>query len=214
MLIGKNISLRFKNESLLNSGNIILQQQIYGLVAPNGSGKTTLLRTLSGIYQAGKASIYLENEKGEQLSPLQQKKQLFYFETSDWFDGNLSAKDYLTFVSKEWNGNSQLIKEAIEFWQLNSFYKKPIKKYSLGMKQKTLLALYYVSNTNYWLLDEPTIGLDLSSQDLFINFMKMAKKRGTTILFSSHQNDSMLAIADSFYILENQELKESQVIFS
>ncbi|WP_261807441.1 ATP-binding cassette domain-containing protein [Lapidilactobacillus luobeiensis] len=210
MIIIKDVDLAFGNDILLRSGQMRIDQQIYGLVATNGSGKTTLLRTIAGLLPLKSGEIYLTaDQTNERLPTLTKKKNLFYFETGEWFDGNLTAADYLKFVAKQWQGNSQLIEKAVDFWEMRPFLRRPIRKYSLGMKQKTVLALYYVANTPYWLMDEPTLGLDLDSQARFISFMKAAKQRGTSILFSSHQNDSLLSVADTFYILDKQQLVAS-----
>lgn len=208
MLKLMNVSIFLDKHVILEPSNLEMESgQVYGLIAGNGGGKTTLLRTISGIYPLKQGEINVTDRESKRLDTRKAKNQkLFYFETSEWFDGNLSGKDYLDFVAKQWNGTPELIAEMVDYWQLASFYKRPIKKYSLGMKQKILLALYYVSNTDYWLMDEPTIGIDVDSQALFIDFMKQATERGISILFSSHQNDSMLSIADSFYVLENKRL--------
>lgn len=208
MLELKGVGISLDKHVILEPSNLTMEKgQIYGLIAGNGGGKTTLLRTMTGLYPLNQGEINVTDGENNPVRTRKEKNQkLFYFETSEWLDGNLSGKDYLEFVAKQWNGTPELIAEMVDFWQLGTFYKRPIKKYSLGMKQKILLALYYVSNTHYWLMDEPTIGIDVDSQKLFIDFMKQSKTRGISILFSSHQNDSMLSIADSFYVLENRRL--------
>src|SRR5690606_41056363 len=97
----------------------------------------------------------------------------------------------------------------ISFWEMDSYIKTPIKKYSLGMKQKVLLAMYRVSGATYWLLDEPTIGLDTNSLQKFETYLLEAKEDGACILFSSHQNDSLYAVCDYMY-----EMKDGSLILS
>ena len=207
MLIAKDINIGYRNVSLIEHGSLTIGPSIYGLTAPNGTGKTTLLRTIAGLYPLQSGTVYLEDEDGKgKLTETAQKDKFFYFESTNWLDGNLSARDYLTFVSRTWKGSQELIAEANDFWLLDSFWNKLIRRYSLGMRQKTLLALYFVSNTQYWLLDEPTLGLDQQSQVLFRRFMQAAKKRGVAILFTSHQKENMLSIADAVYVLANKRL--------
>lgn len=179
---------------------------VYGLSARNGSGKTTLLRTISGLRKENEGSILIQ-EDSKTLTLLESKKQLFYYETVEWFDQNLSGLDYLKFIYSTWSNKSHTsIEEIIDFWKMNNYIKLPIKKYSLGMKQKVLLAMYALSGANYWLLDEPTIGLDTQSLELFKIFIVEAKNNGACVLFSSHHNDSVYDICDYIYEMEDKSL--------
>ncbi|WP_137657509.1 ATP-binding cassette domain-containing protein [Listeria newyorkensis] len=180
----------------------------YGLVAPNGSGKTTLLRVLAGLTKAEAGKVYLE-EDGKVLDLVLSRKKIFYYESSDWLDKHLSAWDYLQFVNDKWANGKVNVNDVVDYWELNEFVKLPIRKYSLGMKQKTILAMYAVSNTDYWLMDEPMNGLDEANQKRFIEFMEEAKQRGTCIVFSSHQNDSLHSISDEIYYISNKKLRET-----
>lgn len=205
MLVVRDIHLK-TNEMLLYGADMQLKKgAIYGLSARNGSGKTTLLRTISGLRSEPLGSISIR-ENDHVLSALEVKKQLFYFETVEWFDPNLSGWDYLQFTHTMWKQPNLSIDVIVSFWEMDSYIKTPIKKYSLGMKQKLLLALYRVSGASYWLLDEPTIGLDTNSLKKFEAYLLAAKKDGASILFSSHQNDSLYAVCDYMYVMQDGSL--------
>ncbi|WP_088810871.1 MULTISPECIES: ABC transporter ATP-binding protein [Listeria] len=194
-------------ETLLKDSNFTFKDAlIYGISAPNGSGKTTLLRVLAGLKPANRGQIiFKENQLFLKSKDVRQK--LFYYETSEWFNPNLSAWDYLQFVQKMWTSTSADLAEIIQFWELEEFLKIPIRKYSLGMKQKTLLAMYAVSQTTYWLLDEPTNGLDYKNQERFVTFIEQAKASGKTIIFTSHQDDKMYAISDEIVQIHDRKLQ-------
>lgn len=99
----------------------------------------------------------------------------------------------------------------IDFWELTSFVDKAIKKYSLGMKQKLLLSLYAVSNTDFWLMDEPTIGLDKKSCNKFKQFLYEAKQKGTSVFFASHHDDSLHETCDYIYEIIDKNLKLKEI---
>lgn len=205
MLSVSDIHLKTKETLLYGATMNLKQGKIYGLSARNGSGKTTLLRTISGLRSETQGSISIQ-ENGRVLSALEVKKHLFYFETVEWFDPNLSGWDYLQFTKVAWEQSDMPIDSIISFWEMDKYIKTPIKKYSLGMKQKLLLAMYGVSGATYWLLDEPTIGLDTNSMKKFEAYLLDAKKEGSCVLFSSHQNDSLYAVCDYIYEMENSSL--------
>ncbi|MBC6310279.1 ABC transporter ATP-binding protein [Listeria sp. FSL L7-1582] len=204
MLKVRNLSISVR-ETLLEGMNAEFESGlVYGIVATNGSGKTTLLRILAGLTKAQKGVVYLEDD-GEKLDLVTTRKKIFYYETSDWLDGHLSALDYLKFVNASWANNGADIDAVIRYWGLEEFVKVPIRKYSLGMKQKTILAMYAVSNTDYWLMDEPMNGLDDANQKRFIGFMEEARKQGKCIIFSSHQNDLLHDISDNVCYITNKK---------
>ncbi|MBC2170017.1 ABC transporter ATP-binding protein [Listeria booriae] len=208
MLKIENLTLITREKLLENVNAEFELGSANGLVAPNGSGKTTLLRVLAGLTKAEAGKVYLE-EDSKVLDLVSSRKKIFYYESSDWLDKHLSAWDYLQFVNDRWADSKVDVNEVVDYWELNEFVKLPIRKYSLGMKQKTVLAMYAVSNTDYWLMDEPMNGLDEANQTRFIEFMKEAKRRGTCIVFSSHQNDSLHSISDKVYYISDKKLCET-----
>ncbi|MGM0124282.1 ABC-2 type transport system ATP-binding protein [Enterococcus sp. AZ194] len=201
MLQVKNLKLK-TNTILADRINLTLDKgRIYGLSAPNGSGKSTLLRTIASVRneEIGHAEI-TENE--QKISAKEVKKLIYYFESSNWFNPALSGKDYLELVCGLWQSDNKYIEEAINYWEMSSFIHTPIKKYSLGMKQKVLIAMYMVSNADYWLLDEPTIALDRPSIKRFEELLLAKKAEGKAILFSAHENEEFFTICDQQFRLE------------
>ncbi|MBC1458516.1 ABC transporter ATP-binding protein [Listeria newyorkensis] len=208
MLKIENMTL-VTRETLLEDASATFELGLaYGLVAPNGSGKTTLLRVLAGLTREREGVVYLE-ENNKILDLVSSRRRIFYYESSAWLDKHLSAWDYLQFINEKWANSKVDVNEVIKYWDLGEFAKLPIRKYSLGMKQKAVLAMYAVSNTDYWLMDEPMNGLDEKNQKQFIGFMREAKQRGVCIIFSSHQNDNLHSIADKVYYIADKTLTDT-----
>ena len=120
--------------------------RIYGILAINGSGKTTLFRAISNLIPISSGNIA--------VSP-----SLFYYESIEWLDGNLSGMDYLRLIKNIWKSGLNLGDE-ITYWEMSDYISLPIRKYSLGMKQRLVIAMYFLSQAKCWLMDEITNGLD------------------------------------------------------
>lgn len=178
---------------------------ISGISAPNGSGKSTLFRTICGLRTEEQGSIKIT---GNPDSKKDVKKQIFYFESSTWFNPSLTGMDYLLLFNSQWQSSKSLIDEAIKLWGMEKYIHTSIKKYSLGMKQKLLLSLYYISDATYWILDEPSLALDKSSVDILINHLKEQRNIGKCILFSAHESDRFYEICDHKYTIEFGVFKE------
>ncbi|MBE9908833.1 ABC transporter ATP-binding protein [Enterococcus casseliflavus] len=178
---------------------------ISGISAPNGSGKSTLFRTICGLRTEEQGSIKIT---GNPDSKKDVKKQIFYFESSTWFNPSLTGMDYLLLFNSQWQSSKSLIDEAIKLWGMEKYIHTSIKKYSLGMKQKLLLSLYYISDATYWILDEPSLALDKSSVDILINHLKEQSNIGKCILFSAHESDGFYEICDHKYTIDFGVFKE------
>lgn len=201
----ESLDLKTREILLYGASFQIEKGSIYGLSGRNGSGKSTLLRTLSTLRSEKNGKIKVKDPNIKTQTDF--KNELFYFESSDWYDLSLSGLDYLKLINKLWRNNPHIgIEDIIDYWELESFVSLPIKKYSLGMKQKLLLAMYAVSGASYLLFDEPTIGLDSESLNRFENFLLQLKGKNAAIFFSSHQNDTIYRICDVVYEIKDGSL--------
>ena len=168
---------------------------IYGMVAINGSGKTTLFRAISQLISVNSGKI---------IAP----SSLFYYETIEWFDGNLSGIDYLLYIKNVWN-SSQNLENEIEYWEMSDYIHLPIRKYSLGMKQRLLIAMYFMSQADCWLMDEITNGLDEYYRTKFFNRLKEIQTQQLMII-SSHYKEELMNVCDKIVKIENCRIEEVQ----
>ena len=168
---------------------------IYGMVAINGSGKTTLFRAISQLISV---------DSGHIIAP----SSLFYYETIEWFDGNLSGMDYLLYIKNVWN-SSQNLEHEIEYWEMADYIHLPIRKYSLGMKQRLLIAMYFMSQADCWLMDEITNGLDEYYRTKFFNRLKEIQTQQLMII-SSHYKEELMDVCDKIVKIENCRIEEVQ----
>ena len=168
---------------------------IYGMVAINGSGKTTLFRAISQLISVNSGKI---------IAP----SSLFYYETIEWFDGNLSGMDYLLYIKNIWN-SSQNLENEIEYWEMSDYIHLPIRKYSLGMKQRLLIAMYFMSQAECWLMDEITNGLDEYYRTKFFNRLKEIQTQQLMII-SSHYKEELMNVCDKIVKIENCRIEEVQ----
>ena len=168
---------------------------IYGMVAINGSGKTTLFRAISQLISVNSGHI---------IAP----SSLFYYETIEWFDGNLSGKDYLLYIKNVWN-SSQNLEQEIEYWEMSDYIHLPIRKYSLGMKQRLLIAMYFMSQADCWLMDEITNGLDEYYRTKFFNRLTEIHSQ-QLIIISSHYKEELMNVCDKIVKIEKCRIEEVQ----
>lgn len=168
---------------------------IYGMVAINGSGKTTLFRAISQLISVNSGKI---------IAP----SSLFYYETIEWFDGNLSGMDYLLYIKNVWN-SSQNLEHEIEYWEMADYIHLPIRKYSLGMKQRLLIAMYFMSQAECWLMDEITNGLDEYYRTKFFNRLIEIHSQ-QLIIISSHYKEELMNVCDKIVKIENCRIEEVQ----
>ena len=171
------------------------QGNIYGMVAINGSGKTTLFRAISQLISVNSGKI---------IAP----SSLFYYETIEWFDGNLSGMDYLLYIKNVWN-SSQNLENEIDYWEMSDYIHLPIRKYSLGMKQRLLIAMYFMSQAECWLMDEITNGLDEYYRTKFFNRLTEIHSQ-QMIIISSHYKEELMNVCDKIVKIENCRIEEVQ----
>lgn len=198
MLSIRNVTIETRHPILTNFSYDFEPGKLYGLVATNGSGKTTFFRSLMGLLPVRSGQVSWQGGASRQ--------DFFYYESSEWFDGNLSGLDYLRFVKEDWQSAVSL-EEVIALWDMSDYIKVPIKKYSLGMKQRVLIAMYQVSDAKCLIMDEITNGLDEASRQIFFEVLNQMRNQGKLIMLSSHYQEDIAANCDFILHLKNQTME-------
>lgn len=178
--------------------------RITGLLGPNGAGKSTALRCLLGLAKptAGSTRI-LGSTYRELRNPL---KKVGAVLDSRGFHGGLSGRANLMVLATAGKIPTARVDELLELVELTESARRPVNKYSLGMKQRLSLAGALLGNPKILILDEPANGLDPIGIAWLRDFLRKQADQGKTILVSSHQLAEMQNTVDDVLILNNGSL--------
>lgn len=180
MIKVENLTITTRQPILKNFTTTFKTRNIYQIMAENGAGNSTFLKALTQLVNY-KGAITFDNMPFNQA-----KEKIFFFEENNWIDSNLNSLDYLQFVKDSWHSQHDIDTE-LNFWGIDQFAKVPIKKYSLGMKQKLIIAMYLVSDAQYLLMDEITNGLDEKNRNkLYSRLNDMVTLNDKCIILTSH----------------------------
>lgn len=187
MIETTNLTKKFKGKTVVDNINLSIKKgEIYGFLGPNGAGKTTTIRMLLGLMKPtnGKIELFGQNVKNNHIEALRKIGSLV---ESPSYYGHLTARENLEALRKILQVPKNRIDEVLSIVRLTNDANRPVKGFSLGMKQRLGIAAAILGNPELLILDEPTNGLDPSGiheiRDLIKN---MPKQYGITVLISSH----------------------------
>lgn len=176
--------------------------KIHGLVGDNGSGKSVLLKCLCGILPWERGAIRIQGKEmhpGKGTPPL-----LGLVIEHPGFIGSMSGWRNLKYLAgiRGIAGDAQ-IKASLEQVGLLHEAKKPVKKYSLGMRQKLAIAQALMEAPDIYLMDEPFNGLDKTSTAAIQKLFLELRAQGKTFLLVSHHPSDISSLCDDVYAMEN-----------
>lgn len=196
----------------LNVEMNIEQGSLIALYGNSGAGKTSILRMLSGLLQADKGSIivdqqtWLDTEKRINLKP-QRRRIGFLFQDYALFP-NMTVRENLVFALEK-GQDKQIIEELINTIELTELQNQKPENLSGGQKQRVALARALVRKPKILLLDEPLSAMDsemrLKLQDYIL---KVHHQFNLTTILVSHNVSEVVKMADKIFILENGRIKE------
>lgn len=178
--------------------------EVTGFLGPNGAGKTTTLRMLLGLIQptGGRATIggarYVDLERPADVVGAA-------LEASSFHPGR-SGRDHLrVYCAANGYPDSRAV-EVLALVGLTEAARRPVRGYSLGMRQRLGLATALVGDPPVLVLDEPSNGLDPAGIAWLRGFLKELASQGRTLLVSSHALTEVQQIADRVVIIDNGRL--------
>ena len=163
--------------------------EIVGYLGPNGAGKSTTIKILAGLLEKTSGQIFYQGEdicKDEFAF----KKKIGYVPEQSEIYPHLSACDYLLLVGRLRRIPESVLNKKIkcfmELFSLSSDMHTAISSYSKGMIQKVLIAAALLHNPEIILLDEPLLGLDVTTGLILKDLIQNLSQEGKIIIFSSH----------------------------
>ncbi|WP_367924609.1 ABC transporter ATP-binding protein [uncultured Ruthenibacterium sp.] len=172
--------------------------EVFGFLGPNGAGKTTTIRHLMGFVRPDKGSVRIAGLDCFDKAQLVQKK-VGYLPGELSLAENMTGEGFLRFVANMKHVRDGRKKELCDRFEVDG--KNRIRKMSKGQKQKIGLVCAFLADPDVYLLDEPTSGLDPLMQSRFLELLEEEKKRGKTILLSSHLFEEIERVCDRTAVL-------------
>ncbi|MBQ0152963.1 MAG: ABC transporter ATP-binding protein [Chryseobacterium sp.] len=196
----KNLYKKYKNSDDFSVNDISLtidKNDIYGILGPNGAGKTTFISMLSGLIKPTSGSFTLNG-----LSPqkdFSKIKQMIGVVPQEYaLYPTLTAKENLLYFGSLYGLKNKhlqkIVDDSLEIMGLGKFANKKVEQFSGGMKRRCNLLAGTLHNPQILFLDEPTVGVDVQSKKVIIEYLEEQNKNGTCIIYTSHH----LAEAEEF----------------
>ena len=196
----------------------IKKGEVFGYLGPNGAGKSTTMRHLMGFIKpdSGNALI-MGMDCFKEQKKIQEK--LGYLPGEIAFPDDMKGLEYLKLIAKMRHMKDfSYAENLLKMFEINPNVN--IKSMSKGMKQKIGIVSAFMHNPDILLLDEPTSGLDPLMQNRFIKLVEDEKKRGKTIILSSHIFEEVEKTCDKVAMIKGgkiikeftiEELKHSKL---
>ncbi len=198
-----NYTKKLKGRTVLDDINLSLEKnKIYGFVGANGSGKTMLFRAICGLMRPSKGKVSVDGKRiGKDISS---PESLGVVIENAGLWQNYTGMENLTLLTKYGKKISREdISAAIERVGLDPKDRRPIRKYSLGMKQRIVLAQALMESPELLILDEPTNALDESGVQSIRDILLDEKQRGATILIASHNKEDIESLCDEIFRMQD-----------
>ncbi|HFB99191.1 MAG TPA: ABC transporter ATP-binding protein [Phaeodactylibacter sp.] len=171
---------------------------IFAILGPNGSGKTTLIKSILGMVIPDKGTIEIDNENI--LKAWKYRNEINYLSQIADFPTNLKVSELIGMIKnlRPKQANDQ---KLIDLFGLTPFLDKKLGHLSGGTKQKVNIVLTLMFESNLIILDEPTTGLDPISLIQLKGIIREEKRKGKTVLITSHIMSFVEEISDEIVFL-------------
>lgn len=195
---------------LVKNVNIHVKKgEIYGFLGPNGAGKTTVMKMITNLWKPTAGEVLLFGKRLTHSSYEELKRMGIMIEFPSFYE-HMSGTDNLQ-LHCEYMGyyTPGSVENALEMLGLSDAAKKPVKSYSLGMKQRLGIARAILCKPELLVLDEPTNGLDPAGiKQIRELFRMLCTEYGITIMISSHMLSEVESIADTIGVIHQGTMRK------
>lgn len=207
ILIVDHVSKSYKTKVALDDVSLKVQKgDVFGLLGPNGAGKTTLIRIINQIFSPDKGELFFN---GERLSEKHIQK-IGYLPEERGLYKKMKVGEQALYLAQLKGMKANDAKKALDYWfakfEISSWYNKKVQELSKGMQQKVQFITTVMHSPELLIFDEPFSGFDPLNTDMLKNEILDLSRKGATIIFSTHNMESVEQICDKIALINSSHL--------
>ncbi len=176
--------------------------EIFGLLGTNGAGKTTTFRMIMGLLEPTEGEILYNGKK----VGYHNVNEIGYMIEERSLLTKITVKELMLYFGQLKDMEPKVILERLDYWlerfDIVEYKNKKIKELSKGNQQKIQFISAIINNPKLLVLDEPFSGLDPINMELFVEVIRDFQKKGSMVVFSSHQLDHVESFCEQLIVLE------------
>lgn len=209
-----NSIFRAENVSKAYAGHVAIEDisinvpegSIFGLLGPNGAGKTTFIRIINQITGPDTGSLWFDNER---LEP-KHLHQIGYLPEERGLYKKMKVGEQALYLCQLKGLSKKEALQKLKFWfekfEIQEWWNKKVEELSKGMAQKVQFIVTVLHEPKLLILDEPFSGFDPINTNLIKSEILELKKKGTTIIFSTHNMGSVEELCDHIALINNSRV--------
>ncbi|MCP4632113.1 MAG: ATP-binding cassette domain-containing protein [candidate division Zixibacteria bacterium] len=207
IIVGENLTKHYGDFTAVDSVNFSIDEgQLFGFLGPNGAGKTTIMKMIYCFVTVTSGKLTVSNIDVSK-HPRRVKEILGIVPQEDNLDPDLTTFENLVTYSRYYGiptkEAKKRAKELLKFFSLDEKNSQAVEELSGGMKRRLTLARGLINNPRIIILDEPTTGLDPQARHLVWQKMRELKRKGITILLTTHYMDEATYLCDRLVLIDH-----------
>ena len=202
----KEVSKSYSSHKVLDKVSISIKEgEIFGLLGPNGAGKTTLIRMINQITAPDEGEILFFGNKLKR----EDIKNIGYLPEERGLYKKMKVGEQAIYLAELKGLSKKEAKKRLEYWferfEICDWWNKRIEELSKGMAQKIQFITTILHEPKLLIFDEPFSGFDPLNANLLKNEILNLRDKGTTIIFSTHNMESVEEICDSIALINKSK---------
>lgn len=212
----RDFSIGYGSRTLLDGVSASIPAgRLTALIGRNGTGKSTLLRAIAGLNRNYSGGILLDGRPAADMNAPEMARKLAFVTTERTRIANLRCEDvvavgrapYTNWIGRMQPQDREIVMRSLAQVGMEAYADRTMDKMSDGECQRVMIARALAQSTSVILLDEPTSFLDLPNRyELCSLLARLAHDEGKCILFSTHELDIALSLADGIALIDPPQL--------
>jgi ABC-2 type transport system ATP-binding protein len=201
-----DVTKKYGDYTALHAVNLSVKEgSIFGLLGPNGAGKTSMIRIINQITAPDSGTI---SYKGEKLSS-KHIAQIGYLPEERGLYRKMKVGEQAIYLARLKGLPKETVVKRLQYWfdkfEMTSWWNKRVEELSKGMQQKVQFIVTVIHEPGLFIFDEPFSGFDPINVNLLKNEMMELRKKGATIIFSTHNMASVEELCDDIVLIHKSE---------